>query len=556
MKVANEERKERELKARERNEAERNERELLELLKPVDGWTGEDATPEARERRLAESDADFWAWDAYYYPTYLYDDYAPSGQFHRNLVSVADCTDKCAHIWMGPRECAKTVTMKKKFVYNMLHGKRKYMALGGETLLPAMNALEDIMTFIDTNDRIKYDYSIVWLQASQNALFIKTNMNKHGTYVSPVSLDRSTKAMQRNVSRLDFVYVTDAENITSSLTKDAIAQRIAWINEARTSLTKNGTLLWEGNNFDPRCAMNHLLTEQERGILSEYFILHIYPAWGVFPSNGNVAAGFTPADVTLSGVEGSVWPERYPATSEAEMKSMCKPMDEYDWCGNYQQKPRIKSGDIFPDTFYQEWKELPDDLKGVIYADQNCSLKGKGDTTAVTALAWSPSTMSYYVYGAHCKSYSNPNKLLMDIIVLRGLTEDIVSGRHVGFDGNVSQEATWTNNVRNFVQINEFPFPPIHYKKYKVDDITKGVQSVYQDGKLFFPPGFRILPEGKEYTDQLFAFQGKKAGKTDDAPDSLVCAFELLTEIFHPSKRNKTDKPIQCFSKRSNTGKL
>ncbi|TAK59421.1 MAG: hypothetical protein EPO24_07740 [Bacteroidetes bacterium] len=543
-------------KQAERAEAEQKQRELDALLKPVAPFAGEDATPAAQRSRLIASLSDFWFWDITYFPPEMYDDYSPIGEFHREIVRINERRDKKAHVVHGPRGFAKTATLKKKFAYDLLHGTRRYMALGCETLTPAANSLADIVLFFETNPRLCHDYEMKWNQANEDTLFLQTNANPKGTYISAISLDRSTRGLQRGfILRLDYIYLTDVENLTSSFTSDSIAARIDKINEMRTSLTDDGTLLWEGNNFDARCAMNHLVREQENGILSDQFELHIFPAWSERSGDQPLAESNSPLE-TGEGVCGSLWPERYPASSESELKSLCKPKDQYDWNGNFQGKPTVKSGDIFPDTYYREWEMLPRDLKGVIFTDPNCALKGKGDTTAATCLAWSPSTMNYYIVNAICQSYSDSDKLLMDILVMRGLTSDLVSGRHLGFDGNVANESTWTNHVRNFALLHNHPVPPIHYKRYRVDDITKGAQTAYQNGTLFFPPKFRDLVHGKLYTDQLFSFRGKKANKQDDAPDSLISAFEMLHEIFKPSPRGKSDKKILSLSKRSVTGRL
>jgi len=541
----------------EKEDSERKQRELQELLRPVPPFVGDDATPQAKRLRLERSRKEYWYWDETYFPPSMYSDYSTPGQFHRTLCEIRTLQDKIAHVIHGPRAFGKTGTFKKGFVYDLLHGNRRFMLMGGETLTPAANSLRDIVMFLDTNDRIKNDYEIIWHQANEDTLFLQTSENPKGTYVSAISLERSSKGLQRNFFlRPDLAYLTDIESATSSLTFDSIALRIERINEIRTSLADNGTLIWEGNNFDLRCAMNHLVKEHERGILSPYFKLHIFPAW-TNPATLNGIDSPSPSHQG-EGWEGygSLWPERYPASTEAELRAQCKPKDEYDWLGNFQGTPRIKSGDIFSDTYYQEWIELPNDLKGVIYTDPNCSLKGQGNTTACTALAWSPSTMCYYIFGILCKSYSDSDKLLMDVLTLRSLNTDHVSGLHLALDGNVTQESTWTNHIRNFVRIHKFPFPIIHYKRYKVDDITKGAQTAYQTGKIFFPPNFRTLPEGKSYTDQLFAFRGKKANKEDDAPDSLISAFEFLHEVFHPSVSGTDGDDIHILSTRTLTGKL
>ena len=73
--------------------------------------------------------------------------------------------------------------------------------------------------------------------------------------------------------RLDYILITDYENETSTLKKDSVEKRIDRLNEMRTSLSQNGLLIWEGNNFHVDCAMNKLFEEEEKGILSTVLLM-------------------------------------------------------------------------------------------------------------------------------------------------------------------------------------------------------------------------------------------------------------------------------------------
>lgn len=490
--------------------------EIEEQMRVVIPFAEKERTAEAVKARLKRSAEDFFFWDQTYFPAAMYDEYFPPGWFHKEIVRIMDLTDKKAHVMHGPRDSGKTGTAKKKFLYNFLHGKRHYQLFGSETLAPAQTAIVDMLFLLETNERLKFDYKLQWNEASSENLFARSVSNPAGTYVGALSEDRSSRGKQRAFFlRPDLIYLTDFENKTSSFTKDAIEKRILMVNEMRTSLSSKGTLFWEGNNFSVDCAMNYLFTEQERGVLSEEFVLHKHAAW----------------DPSRKGNARSIWFERFPAKTEAEMKKMCAPMDDHDWDGNFQGSPTEKSGDIFPDTFYQEWKELPPDLRGVIFLDPNCSLKSKGDSTAVTCLAFSIMYQKYFITSARCKSYSDPNLLIKDFLILRA-AEKVreISIIAQAFDGNVSQESNWTNFLLNFSQIHQMPLPFIEFKKYRVDDLASVAENEWKASKFLFPPGFRKTEEGKRYTDQLFKFKTKKAKGKDDAPDSLISALELMQE--------------------------
>ena len=512
-------------------EQQRKLREEIEAqMRVIMPFSENDRTAEAVAERLKRSDEDYFFWDKTYFPPEVYDEYFSPGWFHRDIVTVMDLHDKKAHVLHGPRDSGKTGTAKKKFLYNFLHGKRRYQLIGSETLAPAQTAIVDMLFILESNERLRFDYKLQWNEASSENLFARSTVNPKGTYIGALSEDRSSRGKQRAFFlRPDLIYLTDFENNTSSTTKEAIDKRIMRVNEMRSSLSSNGTLLWEGNNYSVDCAMNHLFLEQERGILSEEFVLHKYPAW--------VEKRFGPKVKSKKRSSGnredrrSIWPERFPAKSETEMRKMCKPMDDHDWDGNYQGSPTEKSGDIFPSAHYREWDTLPKDLRGVIFTDPNCSLKEKGDTTAMIALSFSVSLQKYFISAARCKSYSSSNELIKDCLLMRQSEKN----RHIAiiaqaFDGNVAQESTWTNSLINFSTINNMPVPFIEFKRYTVDDLASVAENEWKADKFLFPPGFRKTEEGKRFTDQIFKFRAKKAKRKDDAPDVLISALELMQE--------------------------
>ncbi|MFA6470122.1 MAG: hypothetical protein WCW35_14600 [Bacteroidota bacterium] len=499
-------------------EQQRKLREEIESqMRTVLPFPEKERTAAAVKDRLKKSAEDYFFWDKTYFPPEMYDEYFEPGWFHREIIRIMDLSDKKAHVFHGPRDSGKTGTAKKKFLYNFLHGKRRYQLIGSETLAPAQTAIVDMLYIMETNERLKHDYKLQWNEASSENLFARSVSNPAGTYIGAISEDRSSRGKQRAFFlRADLIYLTDLENNTSSVTKEAVEKRITRVNEMRTSLSSKGTLFWEGNNYSVDCAMNHLFLEEERGILSEEFIMHKHPAW----------------DPSRKGNKRSIWPERYPAKNEEQMKKMCKPMDDYDWSGNYQGSPKEKSGDIFPDTYYSEYGDLPKDIRSVGYTDPNCSLKEKGDTTASGFLGFSATTQKYYILYPRCKSYSDPNELLLDFFTshanLTRLNIPIIAR---AFDGHVSQESVWTNFLLNFSRMNNIPLPYVEFKRYLVDDLATNAEREWKSGKFLFPFGFRKTEEGKRFTDQVFKFRTKKAKKKDDAADWLICALQVMSEL-------------------------
>ena len=86
--------------------------------------------------------------------------------------------------------------------------------------------------------------------------------------------------------------------------------------------------------------------------------------------------------------------------------------------------------------------------------------------------------------------------------------------------------------MRNYCRIEGLPYPVIEWCRYRVDDLAKNAATAWSQAKVFFPPGFDKTDEGARFLSQVFAFRGKRAPSemNDDAPDALICAFELLHE--------------------------
>lgn len=515
---------------------------ILDSSSRVPPFSAKEMTPAATKKRMEKVTKDFWLWDKTYFPPEVFPNYAAPGFYHKELISITDLRDKKAHLFYGGRNTAKTSWLKRKIIFDFLHGKRKFIGFASGTLTAPKLFLASLYSFLTKNKRIKHDYHLSWGMASIEfgfQLISNYSESPEGSFIQPLSEEKSTKGGQVNLlDRYDMIVVTDMENETSSLTKDAVRKRIDRLNEMRSSLEDWGVLLAEGNNFKVETAMNTLKQEKENGALSENFELHIHKAW----------------DATRPGKAKSVWYAKYPAETEEEMKAMMKPENKYDWAGNFQQNPIIRGSDIFPDEFYKEWNSLPNDLKAVAYTDPNLSKKGKGDTTAAGSMGFSPSNLKFYIPpGLICQSYNDTNQLLKDLLKHRAtLSQNNIYLRVLAFDGNVNQESHWTQHVKNFSRQEGIPIPSIQYKHYDVDALIKNAETIYKDGNVFFPPGFKETEVGKRFLAQFHGFAGKKRGKKDDAADWFICIIELLHELHlvNYGSSFKTDNAYHSVSKR------
>lgn len=508
------------------------------LLRPTPPWDAAQSTPTAVAKRLRDAERDFWKFDAAYFAPEMYSGgYSPAGWFQRKLATISE--QPGVQIVLAARVHAKTATAKKKLVRDLLTGRIQVAGTYSQTINGSSAILDDIYRLIVDNPKIMHDYGIAWIEANSDRIVFrvtrrfKDGAKVHTCYVRAFSEGVSVRGYSPMFSRPQFILADDIETRTSSLGAEQTLARISSLAEAHKSLESSGTVLVMGNNFDRRCAMNLLKQHQEQGILASHWHVHVYRAWGEY---------------------GALWPEKYPAKTEAQLRAILQPADETEWQGDFQQNPVPPDGVIFSRSGYTTYDELPDDVRGVVWVDPNLAKMGKGDRTAIVALGYSPTTHLYYVIRALMRSYSSSSKLLTDVLELKiDLGRTVVA---IGWDGHVNQESTWTDHIRNWCSYNKHPFPRVEYRKYRVDELAKNAQGAWADGQILMPADFAKTVEGAAFMEQIFAFAGKRANRPDDAPDALICAFELLHErklvrrskgAGSPVKNNVTITDIYSF---------
>lgn len=486
-----------------------NEREKS-LLK-TDPFPKDELTGAKQIKRIAESIKTFWKFDTNYFTASLYDKYAKP---NRMLKTIAECHNKGGyHLFLGPRKHGKTATGKKLLIWKLITGQIKVAGVYAETLNKSSNILKDVFKLISDNDRLLHDFVIEFKEANSDQIAFSIypkvdiqNFSRSTRYCASFSEGRSVRGYTRLFNRPQFLLADDVETLESSFSKSSVNLRIDKLVEAYNSLEDNSTFIILGNDIVVQSAMHQLRMQAEENLLPKSFNLYVFKAWER---------------------NQPLWKERYPAKTIDHLRKLIDPLSESDWQANYMQNPIPPEGFFFTREHYIEHNALPADIKSVLYCDPNLSKKGKGDTTAITVLGYSPKTDKYYIAGAVCKSFSDANILLNTVFELKNNNKRIYA---IGFDGNVAQESTWTQFVRNWCTINRIPFPLIEYKHYRVNELAKNIQLAFNTARILFPKNFAKSEEGSNYLNQLFSFTGEKKGGLDDAPDSLICAFEFLHE--------------------------
>lgn len=469
---------------------------------------------DVQDFRVQRAIQDFWYFDQVYFPAEMYDGgYYKPCDMHKKIAEVSNIEG--IHIFLGARAHGKTVSGKKVELWKLITGQVLLAGTYSETIDKARNLLSDYAEMVLSNDRIVTDFAPEMKVNNADKIqmrFLNANIKKW-RYVQAFSEGRSVRGYTRQFMRPQSLLGDDIETLESPLNPESVQKRIEKVSEAYQSLAEGKRVFTIfANNFSRQCAMNRLWLEQVAGILPSYIHVYKYPAW--IPEKNQ-----------------PLWIAKFPEVkSEKELREKLQPRDEADWQANFMQNPVPPEGIFFKREYYETYDFVPTDTRVVLYCDPNLSQKGMGDTTGMSALGFSPSEQKFYLLAARCKSYSDSHKLLDDLTVLMEQFKIHI----VGMDGNVTQESIWTNNVRNWSIRKGLPPPRIEYCRYKIDEIAKNVQLTYNEGKVLFPAGFGenqrrpYWKEEAEYLRQLFAFAGKNANKTDDAPDSLIGAFQLL----------------------------
>ncbi|APF20328.1 hypothetical protein [Caldithrix abyssi] len=475
---------------------------------PVPAFSAKERKPKKVSARIERSKKDFFFFDKTYFPKEMYfDGYAPPNKMHKEMVKAVKKPG--VHIFFGPRKHGKTVTEKKLLIWLLLNGIYDIAGIYSETLPKASNFLKDIILIITQNDRLLHDYQPEFTEANADQFTLKVR-SKHVPgglkFCAAFSEGRSVRGYTRMFGRPQILFGDDIETLESSFAEQAVDMRINKLTEAYHSCAENAVFIISANDFLTQCALHRIRLEYEEGLLSKDWHVNIFKAWDNKP----------------------LWPQRYPAKSESELKALLKPKSEADWQANFQQNPIPPEGFFFKSEHYKEYDRLPDDARGVIYCDPNLAKKAKGDTTAIVGLAYSPKKDQYFVVDAICKSFADSNELLNTVLQMKTDYSQRILG--IAFDGNVTQESTWSNFIKNWCRIHKMPFPLIEFKRYHVDDLAKNCQIAFTEGRILFPKNFAKSKNGERFLGQLFGFSGKKANKADDAPDALICAFEYIHE--------------------------
>jgi len=207
-----------------------------------------------KEQRVYACSKSFAAFAAYYFTEYFTYPPAPfHWDFYKDCHKLVDGRLKEA-AWIGFRECAKTSVAKMFIVWCILYRKKKYINYDSYDKSNSEAALFDIAVALQTNKKILRDFGQIYFPSKQGKEKKEAKVKRIGNFITENKVKVEAFSTQEPIrgrvyesQRPDMVVFDDVE---SSRTKDSmpiILKIIEHINECRTGIAVDGSILYLGN---------------------------------------------------------------------------------------------------------------------------------------------------------------------------------------------------------------------------------------------------------------------------------------------------------------------
>lgn len=482
-----------------------------ERMRPTPPFEKSEMGREATERRIKECE-DFAKFKINYFPPKVHKmGYFPDNRMIKELPDIMSKLG--ANMVGGPRGYAKSATARMYYAYELIiKTDVDYLGVYAADETAAESIMRNLYRMIFENPRILHDYSPELLVVNKDEIRFRLPGHANDKVIINRSSRQSARGRLELFTRFDRVLVDDLENEQMPNSFEAIEKRWQIIQSARTAMNpENGILTFLCNVFSTESLAYKLIEMDADNQLPHGWTIHLFKAWD--DEQG-----------------GPLWPERFPARAENELMAI-HGVSEDVWAGDYQQEPLAKGGRLFPKEHVKYYDEIPDDARGIRYADTQLARKLEtSDTTAMLNLLYSPGENVYYVTEGVCKPYSSVDDLLTDY--LNGY--DRLTVRYLGMDGHVNQAANWGNFIQLWARTKGRIPPEIHFRSKRTDEIAMTAASLYQSGRILFSRQWLKTDQGERAMKQLWQFTSKrdtKGNKKDDFPDALIQAVDFINEI-------------------------
>lgn len=202
----------------------------------------------------------------YYFPQYFTYPVAP---FHWDFTKDAQdlATNKITQsAWITFRESAKTSYAKMVVIWFICHEKKRYINWDSYDKDNSESALYDIITELQTNQRLIADYGHLFYQekgeseiAGKKPKKIGRFVTENGIRVEAYSTQESARGRVHGKDRPDFFIFDDIETNKTKMSYALTFKIISHVEEVRSGLGPLGSILYLGNWISDDGVINYII---------------------------------------------------------------------------------------------------------------------------------------------------------------------------------------------------------------------------------------------------------------------------------------------------------
>ena len=467
------------------------------LATEVGGWTGRDATKEAKKERLERCKADPFEFGRTYLPHYYSDEPAP---FHFELIDLiqARSTEVVPVVVAAPRGFAKSTTVSFGYVlHQILFGLRHFIVLGSDTADLASDLTAYLHLELLYNERIRADFGSQARESQAVDDFVTTK----GVRLLARGIGQRVRGIKHGQHRPDLVILDDLENDKNVKNPKLIEALLKWILETvYSAIDPKGSLFIVGTLLDKRSALAKMVQGKDEPFC--HWTRRLYRA--------------IQADGT------SLWPSRHPIDALLRQKKF---MGTNAFNKEKQNDPKDDNG-MFQEDWIKEYTEA--DLEPILsrlivvgWYDPSARDSETHDYKAVITVGLDPVTTLVYVLDAFIRKCSIDHSI------------KICGARHLswiyqrfGLEDNGFQ-AHLLNDFARMAKEDKIVVPVCGYTSDIAKSARVGSLSPHiENGRILFRRGHS---DQDLLIEQLIYYPSSTVN--DDGPDALEGAFRL-TQMF------------------------
>lgn len=437
-------------------------------------------TPEDKEKRIKDLEADDEKWFKYYFPKYYTAEPMP---FHltvtQNVMNNPEWYEVCPH----SRELAKTGRAMMMFIKLHCQRKKKLTFLVSATKDSAVRLLRPVKMAFENNIRLRNDYGgnlgVPWKEDE----FV-TPM---GTMFIAVGAGNAPRGAKNEEIRPDSIWVDDFDTDEICRNPDMVDKNWDWFEKAMygtRSVSNPMLILWNGNIIAEYCCVKKAMQ-----MADHYEIVNIRD------ENGK-----------------STWPNK---NSEEMIDRVLSKISKVNAQTEYFNNP-VVLGKVFQKLNYGKTQPLNKYKYLVAYTDP--SYKKSGDYKAMSIIG--KYKEEFHVLFVRCRKTSTSEMIDWQFEALKFINDKSALYLYIEWpwiDDTIKREIKKANKRHNKtlnLKADERTKPDKFYR------IESNLEPLNTNGKLIFDEELRDTPDMKEFEFQFLALSPKSRAN-DDAPDCV-----------------------------------